>query len=240
MLNWKTGGPPTKFLIRGKLWQKAEKVANLQMESFMKKLIRIRSSLGTSEDPLRLLRRAFERWEPDGEIPEFETKPISLIETVSLIGQLKNSTAYGDNCIDTFTSKSQPQGVFYKPVQFVINMSISTNNFPMKWKLGKICPLLKSSELDPLIPESFRPICLLPVLSKLTEKAVQIQLLNHLESTGQLHRDHHAYRLKLNTSSHLLQTTNMIYKATDKNQITATLSIDLSAAFDLVRHDYTI
>ena len=55
MLNWKTGGPPTKFLIGGKLWQKAEKVANLQMEYFTKKLIRIRSSLGTSEDPLRLL-----------------------------------------------------------------------------------------------------------------------------------------------------------------------------------------
>ena len=64
----------------------------------------------------------------------------------------------------------------------------------MKWKIGKIKPLLKSFDLDQYSPKSYRPICLLPTISKLTEKTVQTQLLEHLESTNQLHRDHHAYR----------------------------------------------
>ena len=64
----------------------------------------------------------------------------------------------------------------------------------MKWKIGKVKPLLKSLELNPLIPSSFCPVCLLSTLSKLTEKFVHSQLLDFLEDTGQLHQDHHVYR----------------------------------------------
>ena len=82
-----------------------------------------------------------------------------------------------------------------------------------------------------------RPICLLPTFSKLTEGAVHFQLLDHLESTKQLHRDHHAYRDKLNTTTALLQITTMMYKSTDQNKVTATMSVDMSAAFDCIRHN---
>ena len=92
-------------------------------------------------------------------------------------------------------------------------------------------------DLDPLIPSSFSPICLLPTISKMTEKVVHIQLLQHLESTNQIHRDHHTYQEKLNTSSALLQITDIIYRATDMNRITSSMSMDMSLAFNCVRHD---
>ena len=149
---------------------------------------------------------------------------------------MTNSTSRGIDNLDNFTIKIAAVSL-YKPIQHVINLSIANNMFPMKWKLGKVKPLLKGLDLDQKQPSSYRPICILPTLSKLTEKVVQTQLLQHLEKTGQLHRDHHGYRDKLNTTTALMQITDVIYKSTDKNRITVSMSVDMSAAFDMVRHD---
>ena len=237
LLNWRSGGPPKRFLQDGKSYQKAADIARIQMEYYVKKLMQIKCALGTTNrDPLRLLKSAFKRWKPDRIIPDFHFKQISLIETVSMIKQLKNSTAHGVDNIDTMAIKLAAE-TLYEPIRHVINLSLTNGIFPMKWKLGKLKPLLKNFEIDPLIPNSYRPICLLPTLSKLTEKAAQLQLLGHLENTDQIHRDHHAYRSKLNTTSALLQITDMLYKTTDKNRITSSMTMDMTAAFDTVRHD---
>ena len=237
MLNWKTGRPPLKFLMDGKLFQKAEEIANIQMDYYVKKLIKIRCSLGTTNiDPLRYLKRAFSKWKPLKNIPVFETRPVTLTETVKLIRQLSNSTSRGDDNIDSFAIKSAAEAL-HRPVQHVLNLSISKQKFSMRWKLGKVKPLLKSFELDQLSPGSYRPICLLPTVSKMTERVIQVQLLRHLESTGQLHRDHHAYHEKFNTTLALLQITNTIYKETDANKITSSMSLDMFAVFDCMRHD---
>jgi len=42
----------------------------------------------------------------------------------------------------------------------------------MVWKIAKITPLFKSG--DPDKPESYRPISVLPALSKILERAVHI------------------------------------------------------------------
>ena len=237
MLNWKSGGPPTKFLINGKLSQKAVEVANLQMNFYVDKITKIRNSLGTTNsDPLKILKLAHKKWKPENQIPIFETRPITLSETANLIKNLSNSASRGIDEIDSQSIKSAAT-ILLEPIQYVINLSISKNTFPMKWKLGKIKPLLKSTDLDILNPSSYRPICILPCISKMTEKVVQHQLLMHLENTHQLHRDHHSYRNKLNTSSALHQITDMIYKSTDSNNISVTMSVDITAAFDMVRHD---
>ena len=111
LLNWRQGGPPKRFLIDGKSIQKAVDIANTQMDYYVKKLILISSSLGNSDrDPLRLLKKAFERWEPRQDIPDFKFKPITLLETVKIIKQLKNSTACGIDNIDTYCCESSGRG----------------------------------------------------------------------------------------------------------------------------------
>ena len=237
LLNWKSGGPPRKLQENGELHLKAEKIANIQMEHFTKKLIKIRSSLGNpKDDPLRLIKQAFSKWKPKVSVPLFELKTISLKETVELIGKMKNSTSRGNDDIDAFAIKVAAESL-YKPINHVINCSLKTGRFPMKWKLGKIKPLLKNHEMDDQDPNSYRPVCLLPTISKLTEHAVQGQLLGHLEATSQLHRDHFAYRHRLNTTSALLQITSTMYKSTDQNNITTTMTVDMSDAFDCILHE---
>ena len=77
----------------------------------------------------------------------------------------------------------------------------------------------------------------LPVCSKLAERTVQLQLLEFLEKSGQLSRDHHAYRKLTSTTTALLKMCEVIAQGADENMIVATMNVDQTAAFDSVEHD---
>ena len=194
----------------------------------------IKNSLpGVSGDPLKILRRALTRWQPAGGRPSFSLKRTTTSEVMELLKSLKNSHAYGRDKIDSTTIKIG--AVTLAPVLcHIINLSISSNKFPQKWKLARILPLQKSADCDRNKPSSFRPIALLPLISKLTERVVQKQLLAFLEESGHLHSNQHAYRNKTSTTTALIQIMDEIATATDHNLATATMGIDLTAAFDCV------
>ena len=97
-------------------------------------------------------------------------------------------------------------------------------------------PLFKGGKLLKTSPASFRPISLLPITAKLVERAVQSQLSKYMEESGQISMNSHAYRRYHSTTTALLQISDMIFTATDKNLITALTTIDKSSAFDCVQH----
>ena len=121
-------------------------------------------------------------------------------------------------------------------ITHIINLSLGSATFPPKWKISRILPLLKSSDAPKEVPASYRPVAQLPLVAKLTERIVQKQLLEYLENSNLLAPDHHAYRRRHSTTTALVQLMDTISTAADANQITATLSMDLSAAFDCVDH----
>ena len=122
------------------------------------------------------------------------------------------------------------------PIKHVVNLSLRTNIFPSKWKVAKVCPLLKAQELDHYNPKSYRPVCQLSIVSKIAERTVQLQLLQHLETQGLLSSDQHGYRRHTSTTTALLQIMDIISTGAEANNITATMSIDQSSAFDCVEH----
>ena len=124
-----------------------------------------------------------------------------------------------------------------EPIAHIINSSLRTNTFPHKWKLARVLPLLKSKGADTSNPSSFRPVSQLPLVWKLTERTVQIQLLKHLEHWGLLGSNHHAYRLKTNTTTALLDIMDQIGTGADENEIIGTIGVDQTAAFDCVEHE---
>ncbi|GFW47642.1 uncharacterized protein TNCV_2828351 [Trichonephila clavipes] len=52
--------------------------------------------------------------------------------------------------------------------------------FPMSWKTAVVIPILKPDK-NSALAETYRPISLLPVLSKLAEKVILARLNDHLE-----------------------------------------------------------
>ena len=66
----------------------------------------------------------------------------------------------------------------------IINASFTTNTFPDAWKLAEVTPVLKSGDHE--VPNNKRPISLLPVLSKVCERAAFNQFTAYLVSKERL------------------------------------------------------
>ena len=69
-------------------------------------------------------------------------------------------------------------------VTHIVNLSIQTSTFPTLWKHAKVIPLFKRGSEDQFAPKSYRPVALLPVISKVFEKAVFSQLVDLLEKNN--------------------------------------------------------
>ena len=68
--------------------------------------------------------------------------------------------------------------IVVKPVTFIINTSLRTAKVPCDWK-SAVIPLFKKGKADEM--DSYRPISILPVLSKVVEQAVHIQMYGYLQ-----------------------------------------------------------
>ena len=95
---------------------------------------------------------------------------------------------------DCFTGYDNIPAMFIKPVveflvsplTFVINNYIATNNFPNTWKTARISPIPKITQ--PVELKDYRPVSILPVLSKVYEKLVLQQLAVFIERESVYHQ----------------------------------------------------
>ena len=120
------------------------------------------------------------------------------------------------------------------PLCYILNLSIETSTVPTLWKLAKIIPIHKSGSYD--LPENFRPISVLPVLSKLLEKAVHGQYLRFLENDSLLTDCQYGYRAKRSTNLATIQFIDDIRHEVDRGNLVGAIFIDLSKAFDTINH----
>ena len=241
-LGWKKGGgTPNSFLMEGKRISAPAEMANIQLETFNKKLKKLKDGLPRMEtEPTAALRLALQNWGIRADARnEFEIKEVTLSQTSALIKKLGNSRTYGNDELDATSIKIAAQHLLI-PITHLINQSIRQGSFPNQWKIAKLIPLHKGKGMSQFDPSQYRPISILPVLSKILEKVIQQQMINFLDNTNQLNRNHHLYRSHHSTTTALLQLTNKLYKATDRNLISTLLTIDESAAFECVSHKILI
>ena len=84
---------------------------------------------------------------------------------------------------------------------------------------------------------NYRPITVLPILSKILERLVHIQIYSYLSENKILSQSQFGFRLKLSTSTALAFFTDSILDNADNGLITASVFLDLSKAFDTVDHN---
>ena len=113
-----------------------------------------------------------------------------------------------------------------------MNLSIKQGYFPSAWKTAKIVPLHKKN--DRLDPKNYRPVALLSIISKVLERVIFQQIIDYMEGNQLLHPSHHGFRSGRGTATALLEMHDVWVEAFDRKEITATMMLDLSAAFDLV------
>ena len=236
ILHWEGAGAPQSFLSDGILIRRPIDLANLQMKYFDTKVKTLITNLSAPKfNPLKWLNECMDRWSNKINLQKFTFKEISLQETLNLIAALGNSTTFGIDLIDATAIKVAAIDLA-PPLRHLINVSLTTSKFAHRWKLAKLLHLLKSKELNKLLPSSYRPIAILPTVSKLTEKAAQSQLLRFLEENELLNENSHAYRKGYSTTTALLEISEELYKAVDGKEISNIMTLDQSAAFDCVHH----
>ena len=120
--------------------------------------------------------------------------------------------------------------IIIKPLAYIINLSLQSGSVTMEWKAAKIIPLFKSGSMVEL--ENYRPISILPVLSKILERIVYKQLLSHLGNNGLLSSFQFGFRSKRCTELAVTYFTDIIRKEVDNRNILGAVFIDLSKAFD--------
>ena len=118
----------------------------------------------------------------------------------------------------------------------MINLSFESGKFAQRLEGVFTKTAAKKCGLD-IAFNNFRPVSNLRSVSKLSEKAVANQYIDHM-TTSDLHMPlQSAYKQNYITKSALLKVKNDILLKMDAQKATLLVLLDLSADFDIVRHD---
>ncbi|CAG9135167.1 unnamed protein product [Plutella xylostella] len=160
-------------------------------------------------------------------------RPCNPEEVEKLVKSLENKKSCGYDGLPMTVIKDNID-VLATPLAYFYNECISHGIFPDQLKIARILPVhKKGSKTD---PSKYRPISLLPILSKIFEKILKSRLLVHLNMSNVISSRQFGYRRNLGTVDAIDTLINdVVLKLNEKNKVAA-LFLDLSSAFDFVDH----
>ena len=104
----------------------------------------------------------------------FNLQHTSATEVLKLLGKLSLNKATGlDNISCRLLKEAGP--IIASSLACIINKTIDTGFFPSHWKMAKVFPLYTKD--DRTDAQNYRPISVLPAISKICERVVYDQLL---------------------------------------------------------------
>ena len=120
-------------------------------------------------------------------------------------------------------------------VTHIINLSITTNTVPEELKFAIVKPLYKKNSR--LEVGNYRPVSILCTISKILERAIQIQLVNYLEKFQLLYEFQSGFRKSYSTDTCLINLMDHIRMLVSKKKFVGMVLLDLQKAFDTVDHE---
>ena len=107
--------------------------------------------------------------------------------------------------------------------------------FSKACEVAKLKPIFKEGKK--VDPSSYRPISLLPLISKITEKVVHDQTNEFLSAHKILYNYQSGFRTNHSTNLCLSFLTDKNLKGFDEGLLTRMILIDLQKAFDTINHE---
>ena len=152
-----------------------------------------------------------------------------------IIKNLKDTEAMGVDEIPTQVWK-KGRVVLAGPIARVCNLSLSSGIYPDIFKEAIIHPVFKGNGKDPRDPGSYRPISILPSLSKILEIAVRDALLDWLMLQGFIPDSQFGFLPGRSNTMALACAQNDWIEAKSTGEAVGVMAFDFSAAFDTIAY----
>ena len=122
-------------------------------------------------------------------------------------------------------------------LQHIVNLCLTTGDFPISCKSSIVIPLIKKPGLDREMLKNYRPVSNLSFLAKVIEKVFSIRILGHILDNNIVDSFQSAYRAGHSCETALLRVYNDIVTTVGKGNGSFLVLLDLSAVFDTIDHD---
>ena len=165
---------------------------------------------------------------------KLQFKCITDNDTQKAIDKLENKNSSGHDGISNKLLKLLKMELS-KSLTLIINQIITTGIFPDSFKISKITPIFKKGDVSLL--SNYRPISLLPTISKIFERILYNQLYEYFNSNNLLAEQQYGFRINRSTEYAAVRLVDTISKEMESGSTPTALYIDLSKAFDTLSFD---
>ena len=150
-----------------------------------------------------------------------------------MIDNLENKNSSGHDGISNKLLKTI-KGDISQSLTIIINQMLTTGIFPDDFKLSKVIPLFKKGDSSLLI--NYRPISLLPTISKIFERVIHDQMYEYFNKFKLL-AEQHGFRKQHSTEYAAVKLIDHVSREMEAGKIPANVYINLSKAFDTLTFD---
>ena len=164
---------------------------------------------------------------------EFKIPSLTSYDIEQIINALPNKKSGGIDEINTHILKITKE-IISPSLTYIFNLCLSKNYFPVALKTAKIIPLKKVK--SPTSISEYRPIALLPILSKIFEKHINKHLMKFLEKRNLIHILQSGFRENHSCSTALNYITNSWLNSMNNGNMSGVVFLDFSKAFDMINH----
>ena len=164
----------------------------------------------------------------------FDSTPI---EVNNVISNFPSKKTRGHDGI-SMTVLKQLSDIIDVPISSLFNKMVNQGIFPDSLKIAKVVPVFKAGNREEV--NNYRPISILPALSKIFEKLLYNRLYNYLENFKILTTHQYGFRRNHSTTLAILDFQEKLAQALDEGKCSIGVFLDLSKAFDAIEHQILI
>ena len=174
---------------------------------------------------------------PQNVLKSIYIKPATEQEITDIIRKIDDKKATGGDGIPMKLVKfTAPILIPY--LTALINKSYTEGIFPHSLKHARVTPIHKGGNTED--PNSYRPISILPTLSKIFERTMHTRIYKYFENFNLFYPRQFGFRNKHSTVDAIAEMTEQIREKRDKGDTTTAVFLDFKKAFDTVDHDILI